>query len=92
MMKAKEFVPTSKPRNFVAKNAMKTTSGAGVHRDKKHEKKKGYEKHKGKNMEEDQKTPFAGASVGHKEGPEGQWRNKGPKAKKPAKPGDLVGG
>ena len=36
--------------------------------------------------------PFAGAKVGHKEGPAGQWRNKGPKANKPAKAGDLVGG
>jgi hypothetical protein len=36
-------------------------------------------------------VPFAGAKVGHKEGPEGQWRNKGPKANKPAKAGDLVG-
>jgi hypothetical protein len=38
------------------------------------------------------KIPFAGAKVGHKEGPVGQWRNKGPKANKPAKVGDLVGG
>ena len=38
------------------------------------------------------KFPFAGAKVGHKEGPAGQWRNKGPKANKPAKAGDLVGG
>jgi hypothetical protein len=37
-------------------------------------------------------TPFAGAKVGHREGPAGQWRNKGPKANKPAKAGDLVGG
>jgi hypothetical protein len=37
------------------------------------------------------KIPFAGAKVGHKEGPEGQWRNDGPKKNKPAKPGDLVG-
>jgi len=40
----------------------------------------------------EKKIPFAGAKVGHKEGPAGQWRNKGPKANKPAKPGDLVGG
>lgn len=40
---------------------------------------------------EGKKIPFAGAKVGHKEGPAGQWRNDGPKAKKPAKPGDLVG-
>jgi len=38
------------------------------------------------------KIPFAGAKMGHKEGPAGQWRNKGPKANKPAKVGDLVGG
>ena len=41
---------------------------------------------------ESSKIPFAGAKVGHKEGPAGQWRNKGPKATKPAKVGDLVGG
>jgi hypothetical protein len=41
---------------------------------------------------ESSKIPFAGAKVGHKEGPAGQWRNKGPKANKPAKVGDLVGG
>jgi hypothetical protein len=35
---------------------------------------------------------FAGARVGHKEGPAGQWRNKGPKKDKPAQVGDLVGG
>jgi hypothetical protein len=35
---------------------------------------------------------FAGAKVGHKEGPAGQWRNDGAKKNKPAKPGDLVGG
>lgn len=38
------------------------------------------------------KTPFAGAKVGHKEGPAGQWRNKGPSKNRPAKVGDLVGG
>jgi len=46
-MRAKEIIP-QKPRNFVAKNAMKTTSGAGAHRDKKKEQKQGYEKHRGK--------------------------------------------
>ena len=45
-----------------------------------------------KNMSESSKIPFAGAKVGHKEGPAGQWRNKGPKTNKPAKVGDLVGG
>lgn len=53
-MKAKEFIPAAKPRNFVAKNAMKTTSGAGAHRDKKKEQKQGYEKHKGKGVAEQQ--------------------------------------
>jgi|688.fasta_scaffold167899_4 hypothetical protein len=45
-----------------------------------------------KNMSESSKTPFAGAKVGHKEGPAGQWRNDGAKKNKPARPGDLVGG
>ena len=43
-------------------------------------------------VKETSKIPFAGAKVGHKEGPAGQWRNDGPKKNKPAKPGDLVGG
>jgi hypothetical protein len=45
-MKAKEFVPASKPRNFVAKNAQ--TSGAGKHRDsdKKKDMEQGKVKHK----------------------------------------------
>ena len=42
-------------------------------------------------VEETSKIPFAGAKVGHKEGPAGQWRNDGSKKNKPAKPGDLVG-
>jgi hypothetical protein len=41
---------------------------------------------------EKRKISFAGEKVGHKEGPAGQWRNNGPKANKPAKQGDLVGG
>lgn len=49
-MKAKEFVPASKPRNFVAKN--QKTAGAGAHRDKKKEQKQGYEKHKNKDVAE----------------------------------------
>jgi hypothetical protein len=40
---------------------------------------------------EEKSIPFAGKAVGHKEGPAGQWRNKGPKKDKPAKVGDLVG-
>jgi hypothetical protein len=51
-MKAKEFIPASKPRNFVAKNAPK--SGAGRHKDSNEKKaqKQGYEKHKGKGVSE----------------------------------------
>jgi hypothetical protein len=51
-MKAKEFIlenkkiDAAKPRNFVAKNAMKTTSGAGAHKDKKRAEKQGDVKHK----------------------------------------------
>ena len=45
-MKAKEFIPASKPRNFVAKNA--PTSGAGRHKDssKKKDQEQGKIKHK----------------------------------------------
>ena len=42
-------------------------------------------------VEETSNMPFAGAKVGHKEGPAGQWRNDGAKKNKAAKPGDLVG-
>jgi hypothetical protein len=37
------------------------------------------------------KSAFAGSDK-NKLGPAGQWRNKGPKANKPARAGDLVGG
>lgn len=37
-----------KPRNFVAKNAGSTTSGAGRHRNRKHEARSGQTKHRGK--------------------------------------------
>ena len=43
-MKAKEFVPASKPRNFVAKN--QKTAGAGAHKDKRKAEKQGDVKHK----------------------------------------------
>ena len=43
-MRAKDFIPTSTPRNFVAKN-MKS-SGAGTHKDKKKAEKQGSFKHK----------------------------------------------
>ena len=45
LTEAKKQEP-AKPRNFVAKNARATTSGAGVHKDKKKAAKQGYEKHK----------------------------------------------
>jgi hypothetical protein len=43
-MKAKEFIPASKPRNFVVKN--QKTSGAGAHKDMKRAEKQGDVKHK----------------------------------------------
>jgi hypothetical protein len=46
---------------------------------------------KSQGVEEASKMPFAGAKVGHKEGPAGQWRNDSAKKNKPARPGDLVG-
>lgn len=49
-MRAKDFIPASKPRNPVVRQQQ--TSGAGQHRDKKKEQKQGYEKHKGKGMDE----------------------------------------
>jgi len=49
-MKAKEFIPASKPRNFVAKN--QKTAGAGAHKDKKRAEKQGDVKHKGKQFDE----------------------------------------
>jgi hypothetical protein len=57
--KEEEFV---KPRNFVAKNAKATTSGAGVHTDKKKAAKAGDVKHK-KSMELDEAKPSAGLSA-----------------------------
>lgn len=49
-MRAKDFIPASKPRNFVAKN--QKTAGAGAHKDKKKADKQGDVKHKGKAMAE----------------------------------------
>jgi hypothetical protein len=49
-MKAKEFIPATKPRNFVAKN--QKTAGAGAHKDKKKAEKQGDVKHKGKQFDE----------------------------------------
>ena len=49
-MKAKEFIPVSKPRNFVVKN--QKTAGAGAHKDKKRAEKQGDVKHKSKMYDE----------------------------------------
>ena len=43
-MRAKDFIPSTKPRNFVAKNSK--TAGAGAHKDKKRAEKQGDVKHK----------------------------------------------
>ena len=43
-MRAKDIIPASKPRNFVAKN--QKTGGAGAHKDKKKAEKQGDTKHK----------------------------------------------
>ena len=43
-MRAKDIIPASKPRNFVAKN--QKTGGAGAHKDKKKAEKQGDVKHK----------------------------------------------
>jgi hypothetical protein len=49
-MRAKDIIPASKPRNFVAKN--QKTAGAGAHKDKKKADKQGDVKHKGKAIAE----------------------------------------
>jgi len=49
-MRAKDFIPASKPRNFVAKNSK--TAGAGAHKDKKRAEKQGDVKHKQKQFEQ----------------------------------------
>jgi hypothetical protein len=51
-MKAKEFIPTSKPRNFVVKN--QKTAGAGAHKDKKRAAKQGDVKHKKQDVDVDE--------------------------------------
>jgi hypothetical protein len=91
-MKIKELfelkkIEPAKPRNFVAKNAK--MGGAGAHKDKKKAQKQGDTKHKNRAMEEASKMKFAGAKVGHKEGPAGQLKGKDP-AGYPK--GKLVGG
>ena len=48
-MRAKDIIPASKPRNFVAKNSK--TAGAGAHKDKKRAEKQGDVKHKNKQLD-----------------------------------------
>lgn len=50
-MRAKDFIPPSKPRNPVVRQQQ--TSGAGVHKDKKKAQKQGDTKHKGKMFDEE---------------------------------------
>lgn len=50
-------VEPTKPRNFVAKNAMSTTSGAGAHKDKKKAEKQGDVKHKKRDLEMSEHGP-----------------------------------
>jgi hypothetical protein len=59
-MKAKEFIPVSKPRNFVVKN--QKTAGAGAHKDKKRAEKQGDVKHK------KQAVPMEGVAEGDSPG------------------------
>ena len=49
-MRAKDIIPASKPRNFVAKN--QKTAGAGAHKDKKRAAKQGDVKHKKQDVDE----------------------------------------
>ena len=60
-MKAKEFIPPSKPRNFVVKN--QKTAGAGAHKDKKRAAKQGDVKHKKQDVDEGLKSKIAGAAL-----------------------------
>jgi hypothetical protein len=62
-MKAKEFIPASKPRNFVAKNAQ--SSGAGRHQDssKKKDQEQGKVKHKKDLVPMEDVSEVTGAAV-----------------------------
>jgi hypothetical protein len=61
-MKAKEFIPASKPRNFVAKN--QKTAGAGAHKDKKRAEKQGDVKHKKQAVPVDEQGVAESATAG----------------------------
>ena len=60
-MRAKDIIPASKPRNFVAKNSK--TAGAGAHKDKKRAAKQGDVKHKKQEVDEGWKDKVAAASL-----------------------------
>jgi len=91
-MKAKEFIPAEKPRNFVAKNAK--MGGAGQHKDKKKAEKQGDFKHKNKQYAEDVAEGKSGAkykikSIGSEGGKDYYISpNTGKKVYKKAKVGD----
>lgn len=63
-MRAKDFVPASKPRNFVAKN--QKTAGAGAHKDKKKAEKQGDVKHKNKQFDEGSIEEYGDTAKGQK--------------------------
>ena len=62
-MRAKDFIPAGKPRNFVAKNA--PTTGAGKHKDssKKKDQEQGKVKHKNKQMDMAEGAPIVVAQA-----------------------------
>lgn len=60
-MRAKDIIPASKPRNFVAKN--QKTAGAGAHKDKKKAAKQGDVKHKKKEVDEGWKDIAAAGAL-----------------------------
>jgi hypothetical protein len=78
-MKAKEFIPANKPRNFVAKNAPK--AGAGAHKDKKKAEKQGDTKHKKELVPMDEER----TEVKDKDGKVTSWKDEGEWKKSSAK-------
>jgi len=75
-MKAKEFIPQSKPRNFVAKN--QKTAGAGAHKDKKKAEKQGDFKHKKEKFSMDEAGYFGGGGSFGRGWQAGSGRNRDP--------------
>ena len=91
-MRAKDIIPAAKPRNFVAKNAMKTTSGARAQRDKKKEQKQGYEKHKGKEVSEGDVMEYETHRYTDDQGNEWEVNDEGERTLLRAAPGSGYGG